>query len=266
MEFDFTLKRYSELIDALKAAGYRFSSFEDFMLHPGGRTIVLRHDVDRFPARALEMAELENARSVKGSYHFRVYGDSFDPGIIKTIASLGHEIAYHYEDLSRVAGNKSNPEDWVKEALHNFDSNLKSLRSYYPVKVISMHGDPSQSYDNRDLWDHFNYKSLGLLCEPYLDIDYTSVLYLTDTGRRWDADSTNIRDKIPVRGGRLLSEEYNFKTTAEIILKVKSGTFPAMAILSSHPQRWSDNRWIWLQELVWQNTKNAVKYLLSKFR
>lgn len=266
MGIDFTLKRYGELIVALKAAGYQFSGFEKFMLDSGGRTIILRHDVDRFPGRALVMAEMETAHGVQGSYHFRIHGDSFDPGIIKRIAAMGHEIAYHYEDLSRAARGKTKPEDRLKEALHNFTDNLNSLRSYYPVTVISMHGDPRQTFDNRDLWDHFDYKSLGLVCEPYLDIDYTTVLYLTDTGRCWDADNTNIRDKVTFRGKSSLNNEHKFRSTVDMILKVKSGAFPEKAIISTHPQRWSDDLWVWLKELVWQNVKNTGKYSISKLR
>ena len=34
-----------------------------------------------------------------------------------------------------------------------------------------------------------------IVCEPYFDIDVSDVLYLTDTGRRWDGERSNIRDR-----------------------------------------------------------------------
>ena len=36
----------------------------------------------------------------------------------------------------------------------------------------------------------------GIIGEPYFDVTFDEVLYLTDTGRRWDGDAFNIRDKV----------------------------------------------------------------------
>ena len=43
------------------------------------------------------------------------------------------------------------------------------------------------------MWKYFNYRDFGIVGEPYFDIDFEKILYLTDTGRRWDGVS--IRDK-----------------------------------------------------------------------
>lgn len=39
---------------------------------------------------------------------------------------------------------------------------------------------------NLELWKRYDYKELGIIGEPYLDVDFDEVFYLTDTGRRWD--------------------------------------------------------------------------------
>ncbi|HBQ81446.1 MAG TPA: hypothetical protein DD745_00995 [Bacteroidales bacterium] len=45
------------------------------------------------------------------------------------------------------------------------------------------------------MWKYYDYRDFGITGEPYFDVDFDKVFYLTDTGRRWDGDSFNIRDK-----------------------------------------------------------------------
>jgi len=52
------------------------------------------------------MARLEHASGIAGSYYFRAVPESWDEKIIQTICSLGHEIGYHYENLSAVSRKK----------------------------------------------------------------------------------------------------------------------------------------------------------------
>ena len=51
-------------------------------------------------------------------------------------------------------------------------------------------------YDNKQLWKYYNYKAYGIIGEPYFDINFNDVFYLTDTGRRWDGDKVSVRDKV----------------------------------------------------------------------
>ena len=39
-------------------------------------------------------------------------------------------------------------------------------------------------------------KSLDLVGEPYYDLNYKDILYLTDTGRCWDGYKYSVRDKV----------------------------------------------------------------------
>ena len=84
----------------------------------------------------------------------------------------------------------------IGNALDLFQKNLAKLRELAPVKTACMHGSPLSKYDNRDLWKNFDYHDLGIIGEPYFDIDFNEVMYLTDTGRRWDGDKVSIRDKV----------------------------------------------------------------------
>ena len=59
-----------------------------------------------------------------------------------------------------------------------------------------MHGSPISKWDNRKLWERYNYRDYGVNVEPYFDINYGRVFYITDTGRAWNNKNTNFRDTV----------------------------------------------------------------------
>jgi hypothetical protein len=263
---DFTLDIYVDLLLSLQSTDYEFQTFEAFIKSKGEKAVVLRHDVDRLTPSTVRMSRIESMLGIKASYHFRIGIAKKNPECLKEIIKSGHEIAYHYEDLSRFVGRKGINDEVKNKAWNSFRRNLEFLRSYYPVKVISMHGDPLSPVDNRKMWEYFSYREEGILCEPYLDIDYSEVIYLTDTGRRWNGDRSNLRDKtesqFSITGSESLSSLYAFRSTQNIIDSIKGGLVSTRMILNTHPQRWTANFIPWAMELVWQNLKNLIKYLL----
>ena len=120
-----------------------------------------------------------------------------------------------------------------------------------------MHGSPLSKFDNRDLWHDYNYRDFGIIGEPYFDVDYSEVLYFTDTGRRWDNSNMNVRDK--VTNGFNVS----FRSTNDIIRNIAG--LPDKVMFNFHPQRWDNDILPWARELVLQNLKNVIKkYFLVK--
>ncbi len=197
LTLDFTLKTYCQLLNTLRDQGFSFCRFKDYVLNPEGKTIIIRHDVDKLPYNSLQFAKIQTENGIKGTYYFRIIPGSFDEKIIKEIFSLGHEIGYHYEDMDRCAvrGVRYEEEELAKIAIKSFAMNLEKLRKIVPVKTICMHGSPLSRWDSRLLWKYYDYHDFGIVGEPYFDLNFDEVLYLTDTGRRWDGDSFNIRDK-----------------------------------------------------------------------
>ncbi|MBO7083088.1 MAG: hypothetical protein J6W30_04515 [Bacteroidales bacterium] len=191
------------------------------------------------------------------TYYFRTVPESFDPAVILQIASLGHEIGYHYESLATCHGN-------LEAAYEDFCRNLDRLRALVPVSTISMHGSPKTKWDSRDLWKHYDYHSLGIETEPYLDTDFSKTFYLTDTGRRWDGFQVSVRDKIPEYQDQWTKNGWVYHSTDDIIQAVRKGSFPKHILVNTHPQRWTDNQWQWLVELTSQSLKNVVKRLVIK--
>ena len=273
-KLDFTLGKFACLLDALSNRGYAFQTFENFLFQPSAKTVILRHDVDRSPGNSLKTSILENARGIRGSYYFRLAGNSFDAAIIKEIAALGHEVGYHYEDVSRCSGEKfwsaffkrSRPHSREKEklivdsAIKSFSKNLDSLRKIVPVISICMHGSPLSKWDSRLLWKYYDYHDYGIIGEPYFDLDFSNILYITDTGRKWNGEKSSVRDKV-------FQEKYQplkrmLKSTDNIISAIHSNELPMQMMITVHPQRWSDNFFDWTSDYITQTLKNCIKHII----
>ncbi|MBE0674770.1 MAG: hypothetical protein IH591_08925, partial [Bacteroidales bacterium] len=131
------------------------------------------------------------------------------------------------------------------------------------------------------------YSELNIAAEPYFDIPLDEMLYLTDTGRRWDGSEVSVRDRTytrdeifytewerkPLNGsammmtekGFALQKQFRVRTTDELIEAVRTHRFPDRIMLTLHPQRWSDNSIGWTIELVGQTVKNQLKYLYNRY-
>lgn len=249
---DFSLEIYDLLLASVKKAGYSCISYEQFVLEgQKGRVYILRHDVDNLPLNSLATARMEAKAGLKGTYYFRIVPQSFNPEVIREIAGLGHEIGYHYEDLSLCHGD-------FDKAYDQFQKNLELFRTYVPVKTICMHGSPLSRWDNRLLWDKYDYKKSGILAEPYFDSDFSKLFYLTDTGRTWDGAEYSVRDKVNS------PFQITIRSTSELIQKINSDLLPAQVMQNIHPQRWTNDLLPWTKELLFQNVKNIIKGFVSR--
>ncbi len=264
---DFTTDRLHLLLSSFISAGYGFTSVAGYLHNPTSPTVILRHDVDARPENSLRCAKLENRLGIAGTYYFRAVPGSWHEEIIREIYSLGHEVGYHYEDLSASGGT-------FKKAIAMFEENLAKLRQHAPVETICMHGSPLSKYDNRLLWEKYNYRDFGISGEPYFDLDFNRVFYLTDTGRSWNGNRFNLRDRVTEDKGKSegkeaeqdgvspMSQTGSFGDTMDIICALKENRLPSVIMITVHPQRWNNEFIPWVKELLFQNVKNVVKSLI----
>lgn len=266
---DFTLRKYRELLTILQKMGYKFLTFEQYCTHSHyllGDTsshiqkyIILRHDVDLKAPNSLATAQIEHELGINASYYFRVVPQSNQPEVIRAIAALGHEIGYHYEDMALADGD-------VDAAYVHFQKQLAYFRSFYPVRTICMHGAPTSKWDGKDLWKKYDYRALGVIGEPYFDVDFGQVFYLTDTGRCWDGYKVSVRDKIPKYQDEWVKSGLVYHRTNDIIHAAECGKLPACIMITTHPQRWTDKRVEWVREIFTQTIKNVIKRLIIKLK
>lgn len=256
---DFTLKTYEVLLQSLIKQNYSFQTFEEYSNTPKQKVIVLRHDVDARKQNSFAFAKIQHQLGIKGTYYFRVIPQSFDEKIILEMHEMGHEIGYHYETMDTCKGN-------VDKAYDEFCKHLETFRKLVPINTICMHGSPLSKFDNRDIWKKYDYKKLGLIAEPYFDIDFNTTFYLTDTGRCWDGGKVSVRDKV-MEGKKITNQSFikrKYHTTNEIILDLKHNNFPPQVMFTFHPQRWINNPLLWTKELITQNLKNQIKRFMVK--
>jgi hypothetical protein len=254
---DFTLHIYKELLKQIKNYNYQPLTFAEYIKQKcsGSNShhsiVILRHDVDKLLMNSLITAQIEYELDIKGTYYFRMLPHLFNTDIINKIASLGHEIGYHYETMDTSWGS-------IDKAYEEFCRNLDKFRSIYPVETICMHGSPLSKYDNKAIWNKYDYRISGIIGEPYFDIDFSEFAYLTDTGRRWNSLNVSVRDKVKSK------YNFNFRSTYDIINNMRS--LPEKIMFTIHPQRWSNPGVFWLNELFIQNIKNIMKYTIVKWR
>lgn len=255
---DFTRQKYRELITQLKKTGYEFITYTEYCsaILPK-RFVILRHDVDLKPLNSFAVAKDEKDIGAKATYYFRAVPESWDDEIILAIYQMDHEIGYHYESLTTSKGD-------VVNAFDDFTRNLERLRNLVPVSTICMHGSPRSPYDSKDIWKMYDYKALNIIGEPYLTTDFSKMLYLTDTGRRWDGFKVSVRDKIEGYQEDWNAKGWSFHSTDDIIRALQENRLPDQLMITTHPQRWFDFGFSWMKELIMQNIKNVVKAAIVK--
>jgi hypothetical protein len=94
----FDLAHYRELLEAAKAGGYRFATFDK---RPEPGDLLLRHDVDLSLEAALELARVEHEVGVRATYFLMtesVFYNLQSPVGVRTLGQLrewGHGVGLH---------------------------------------------------------------------------------------------------------------------------------------------------------------------------
>jgi hypothetical protein len=250
MILDFTQQKYRELCTALRESRYHTRTVRDYlrMGRKEEEIAILRHDIDRKPRNALEIARLEHDMGIQSTYYFRYpsprmmtpYGLSlcpsrdFKPDLIRRIHQMGHEIGYHYEVLNKAGGDKEG-------AIRLFEEELEGLRDICDVSTICMHGNPLSRYDDRDLWKVYDLKAFGIIGEAYLSLlGESKIEYISDTGRRWAG-----------------------KFGTDGLIEILSGSHPLVLYINSHPERWAYGAGEWATQYLKDRAFNILKTLLT---
>ena len=252
MNLDFTFRKYRELCNAISNSEYTLLTVEKYLTlkDKPAKYILLRHDVDIKPERALKTAQIEREFDLCSTYYFRMTDEVYQPVLIKQIEELGHEIGYHYETLDKSKNDMS-------KGIEIFNKELSELRQICNIKTICMHGNPRTKWDNRDLWKHYDFKNYGILGEAYISIDFNEVVYFSDTARTWNP-------KYKVKDSKGSSEgKPVINKTDDLIALIEKDKFPHIYILM-HPDDWCDDLGNWLNNLAIRKCKNIGKSLIKK--
>jgi hypothetical protein len=248
---DFTINKFRTLCEAVATNYPTVTMAEYFEGNHPDRFILMRHDVDRMPGHALETAKIEHELGIKSTYYFRAIKNTFKPDIMKEIEDMGHEVGYHYEDLSVANGDH-------EKAIKLFESNLHQFREVCNIKTVCMHGRPLSKYDNRDMWKNHDFKDFGIKGETYLSAG-SELNYFSDTGRTW-SQKNSLRDFLSNGEQRFVAE-----ATDDLIDLIKNKNTDNYYILT-HPERWSMNTADWSFYFGMDTAVNVVKKGLKVVR
>lgn len=255
MNLDFTLSKYRQLCDAICCYGYTVSTVAEYLNSyvAGQKVVVLRHDVDRKPKRAVHMARLEHELGINATYYFRFNKKVFQPNLINEIASMGHEIGYHYETLDKAKGD-------YQKAIQTFEHELEEFRKIAKIETICMHGNPLTKWDNRDLWTKYNLKDFGLTGEAYLS--FNNITYLSDTGRTWGTEH-KVKDYLSSAANDNQGISKAIVASTDDVIELIKKRQLGCAYLLVHPERWSNNLIGWITDLVLDTGVNLAKRMLK---
>src|SRR4030042_6360664 len=107
MKCDFSLQHYRKTLRQALKMGFVIAGFRHYpQVRQKPKVILLRHDIDYLPRRALSIARIEKKLGIRSTYFVRVHGEYYHPfdrlsfPIIEEIIQLGHEIGLHSEARS----------------------------------------------------------------------------------------------------------------------------------------------------------------------
>jgi hypothetical protein len=149
----FDLAHYRELLDAARAGGYDWASFDR---HPRAGDLFLRHDVDFSLEAALEMARLEHELGVRATYFLMT-----ESGFYNLDSHVGHYAQRQLRQWGHAVG------------LHAVYPRAELDRRF--DKVIAWH-NPDPEFMSQPIGGAVN-----VMEEPY----FTPGHYRSDSNRHW---------------------------------------------------------------------------------
>ncbi len=223
--------------------------------------LVLKHDVEINPSKALRLAEIENRYFHKGSYYVQAYllHDEKNIEVLKKIKDLGHEVSYHHDVMD------SNKGEMDKARLEFLRYKKLFEQNGFLVSIVCQHGNPvieRKGYSsNRDFFRdkgiQNEFSSVAEIMVNYKDKLKVNYKYISDAGYGWkvifDPENNDVydsRDKnIPI------------KDLQDVITYVKENY---CVIISTHPHRWHSSKYkALLKDSVFKIIKNSAKLLLK---
>lgn len=223
--------------------------------------LILKHDVETNPQKALDMAKIENKYGHCGVYYVQAYllesKENID--ILKRIKELGHEVSYHHDVMDSNSGD-------LAKALEEFETNKHIFEKHgFSINTVCQHGNPVAQRNgytsNRDFFRSQQVKEkFGDITEIMVDyraktrVDFK---YISDAGYGWkiiyDPETNDIVDSsdkdIKLEN---LDRVLDFITNENVV------------ILSTHPHRWNRNSFSAVAKTIIFKTIRIIARILRK--
>jgi len=191
--------------------------------------VLLKHDVESKPNRALDMARIESENGLRATYYFQASILYSHPEIIRKIADFGHEIGYHFDVLDQFDGDYRKAETEFRKVVNDFES------EGHVIKTVCPHGNPIKI---RDGWnsnkDFFRNPETREMFPDIVDIVVCGAeifgrnfVYITDAGYSWYlVGSIGDNDKCDAPDTKIQDLNLEIENNLQV------------CVISSHPHRW----------------------------
>ncbi len=252
---------WNKFCSELNEAGINSITADEALSTKAGRFLILKHDVETNPAKALKLAEIENRYGHKGVYYVQAYllKNNKNIQILRNIQSLGHEVSYHHDVMDSSGGD-------IAKADKTFEQNKKCFEENgFVIHTVCQHGNPvieRQGYtSNRDFFRNktieMKYKDISEIMVNYksrIGVDYK---YISDAGYGWKV----IYD--PETNDIVNSDDKNIPLgdIDNMVDYIKNND---AVIVSTHPHRWHSNGFTALsKDIAFKSVKGTAKLLLK---
>ena len=197
------------------------------------RFVVIKHDVESFPQKALDIARIESRYGHRSSYYVQPsLMVEANVGLFNEIQRLGHEVSYHHSVIDSAQGD-------IALAIVLYQKDVELFEKYgFDVKTVCQHGNPASKYDNRDFFKSCEAK------EKFPDqidimVDFSDKIgcaytYISDVGMLFKI----VKD--PVHHMNLSADdEYTIIGDIDHVLNTIFENPSASYVVSVHPHRYS---------------------------
>lgn len=188
-EVEFTYDWYRAFLGHLDATGTRFRTYADD-LETGD--VVLRHDVDLSPDRALRVARIEADLGVRATYFFLLSSPLYNVHnrhtrtVIREIESMGHDVGLHFSTHQHWPDDTVIDDATVEGAVERERAALGTVAD--PVDAVSFHAPPDWVLGHE--FEAFD--------SAYAPAFVTEATYRADSNQRW-REEPPLADGVPDR-------------------------------------------------------------------
>jgi peptidoglycan/xylan/chitin deacetylase (PgdA/CDA1 family) len=182
-EVAFTFDWYDELIETLDNERYTFVDFDEDL---SDGSVLLRHDVDWSPRKAVRLAEIEADYGATSTYFFLVSSPFYNPmneavrDCIERISDLGHDIGLHFsthqyfESTPDGDDGSEPPESELVISINRERTVLETVTGEM-VDVVSFHNPPTWIFQ----------RSFDEFVSTYETRFFEEIAYIADSNQRW---------------------------------------------------------------------------------
>lgn len=189
---EFTFERCRSILGRLRSAGYASRAYDDEI---AAGDVLLRHDVDLSPERAVRMAEIEREFGMSATYFFLLGSPMYNPfhgpvrEAIAEIESMGHDVGLHFSTHQHWPASQPPAEPELAARIDDERAALATV-ARDPIPTVSFHVPPDWVLAR-------TFEGVESTYEPRF---FDEIGYLADSGQRWREEGLQIpRDGRPLQ-------------------------------------------------------------------